>query len=213
MPSRVITNKALSSNVATLTTSIPHGLSTGTYITVVNVDSTFNGSYTVLGTPANNTLTYAKVSASVASTAVPESASAVVLYATINEQARPGYMYDKTSDSWFPIAGKVDTGKNYTWTGTQLFQAPATFQDQIKTTSASVSGSISVGTSASINQDLTVNGSITLKGGINVFASNAARDAALPSPVAGTLAYVPSTNKLFIYDGTAWDIIVTANQA
>jgi len=84
MPSRLITNKALSSNVATLTTSTPHGVSAGTYITVVNVDSTFNGSYTVLGTPQNNTLTYAKVSASVASTAVPGSASANILVKTIH---------------------------------------------------------------------------------------------------------------------------------
>ena len=213
MPSRIITNKSLTSNVATITTSTPHGVSAGTFITVTNVDSTFNGSYTVTGTPQNNTLTYAKVSASVASTVVPGSASASVLYATVNEQARPGYMYDKTSDSWFPIAGKIDTGKNYTWTGTQLFQAPATFQDQLKTTTASVSGSVSIGTSASINQNLTVNGSMTLKGGINVFASNSARDSALPSPVAGTLAYVPSLNRLYIYDGSAWDIIVTANQA
>jgi hypothetical protein len=72
---------------------------------------------------------------------------------------------------------------------------------------------VSIGTSASINQNLTVNGSMTLKGGINVFASNSARDSALPSPVAGTLAYVPSLNRLYIYDGSAWDIIVTANQA
>lgn len=213
MPSKVITNKALSSNVATITTSIPHGISAGTFITIKNVDSTFNGSYSVVGTPQNNTLTYAKVSASVASTVVPGSASAAVLYAIVNEQARPGYMYDKTTDSWFPIAGKIDTGRNYTWTGTQLFQAPATFQDQLKTTSASVSGSVSIGTSASINQNLTVNGSITLKGGINVFASDSARNSELPNPVAGTLAYVPSLNRLYIYDGSAWDIIVTANQA
>jgi hypothetical protein len=65
-----ITNKALTSNVATLTTSAAHGLSTGLEITITDVDATFNGTYTITGAPTTTTFTYAKVASNVTSTAV-----------------------------------------------------------------------------------------------------------------------------------------------
>jgi hypothetical protein len=66
-----ITNKALTSNVATLTTSAAHGLSTGLEITITGVDATFNGTYTITGVPTTTTFTYAKTYiGSISSTAV-----------------------------------------------------------------------------------------------------------------------------------------------
>jgi hypothetical protein len=65
-----ITNKALTSDVATLTTSAAHGLSTGLEITITGVDATFNGTYTITGVPTTTTFTYAKVATNVTSTAV-----------------------------------------------------------------------------------------------------------------------------------------------
>ena len=65
-----ITNKALTTNVATLTTSTAHGLSTGMMITVSGVDATFNGSYRITSVPTSVTFTYAKTATDVASTAV-----------------------------------------------------------------------------------------------------------------------------------------------
>ena len=65
-----INNKALTSNVATLTTTVAHGLSTGMEITITGVDATFNGDYTITGVPTTTTFTYAKVASNVASTAV-----------------------------------------------------------------------------------------------------------------------------------------------
>ena len=65
-----INNKALTSNVATLTTTAAHGLSTGMEITITGVDATFNGEYTITGVPTTTTFTYAKTAANVASTAV-----------------------------------------------------------------------------------------------------------------------------------------------
>ncbi len=68
-----INNKALTSNVATLTTSAAHGLAVGDVIHVEGVDSTFNsttGAYTVTGVPTTTTFTYAKTADNVASTAV-----------------------------------------------------------------------------------------------------------------------------------------------
>ena len=65
-----INNKALTSNVATLTTTAAHGLATGFIITITGVDATFNGEYTITGVPTTTTFTYAKVASNVTSTPV-----------------------------------------------------------------------------------------------------------------------------------------------
>jgi hypothetical protein len=46
-----VTNKALTSNVATLTTSAAHGLAVGMEMVVTGVDATFNGTYTITAVP------------------------------------------------------------------------------------------------------------------------------------------------------------------
>jgi hypothetical protein len=65
-----VTNKALTSNVATLTTGAAHGLAVGMEITVAGVDATFNGVYTISTVPTTTTFTYAKTATDVASTPV-----------------------------------------------------------------------------------------------------------------------------------------------
>jgi hypothetical protein len=65
-----VSNKALTSNVATLTTSAAHNLIVGNEVWVEGVDSTFNGKYTVTTVPTSTTFTYAKTASDVASTAV-----------------------------------------------------------------------------------------------------------------------------------------------
>jgi hypothetical protein len=65
-----ITNKALTSNVATLTTSTPHGLTVGMDITITGVDATFNGTYRITVVPTTTTFRYAKTASDVTSTAV-----------------------------------------------------------------------------------------------------------------------------------------------
>jgi hypothetical protein len=62
-----VSNKALTSDIATLTTSAAHGLLAGDEIVVSGVDSTFNGTYTILSVPTTVTLTYAKTNTNVAS--------------------------------------------------------------------------------------------------------------------------------------------------
>ena len=64
-----VTNKALTSNVATLTTSSAHGFTAGDSVGVSGVDSTFNGTYTVKAVPSTTTFTYDKTASNVASTA------------------------------------------------------------------------------------------------------------------------------------------------
>ena len=63
-----VTNKSLTSNVATLTVSSAHTFVVGETITVSGVDATFNGSYEVSATPTALTVRYAKTASNVAST-------------------------------------------------------------------------------------------------------------------------------------------------
>ena len=65
-----ISNKSLTSNVATLTTGTAHGFLAGQSVTVAGVDSTFNGTYTITTVPTTTTFRYAKTTGDVASAAV-----------------------------------------------------------------------------------------------------------------------------------------------
>ena len=90
----VITNKAKTSSVATLTTSAAHGLSLGEYVGVFDVDDTFDGTYVVTGTPSSTSFTYALVSASVASASVASTATyknaQVKIYALTTQDSYDG---------------------------------------------------------------------------------------------------------------------------
>ena len=65
-----VSNKALTSNIATLTTGTAHGFLVGQSVTVAGVDSTFNGTYTITAVPTTTSFRYAKTATDVASTAV-----------------------------------------------------------------------------------------------------------------------------------------------
>jgi hypothetical protein len=64
-----VTNKVLTSNVATITTEVDHGAIVGESVLVSGVDVDLNGTYTITARTAN-TISYAKVAANVASTVV-----------------------------------------------------------------------------------------------------------------------------------------------
>lgn len=64
-----VSNKVLTSNVATLTTSAAHNFTVGDKIVVSSVDATFNGTYEVTAT-TSTTVSYAKTASNVTSTAV-----------------------------------------------------------------------------------------------------------------------------------------------
>jgi hypothetical protein len=88
-----ITNKQLTSNVATLTTATAHGLTTGDSVWVEGVDSTFNGAYTVT-TATTTTFSYAKTAADVASTAVSSATAVVNETGSINIESSGALMPD-----------------------------------------------------------------------------------------------------------------------
>lgn len=66
-----ISNKALTSNLATLTTAAVHGITqVGTIVVVEGVDATFNGTYVIHSIPTTTSFTYVKTSTNVTSAAV-----------------------------------------------------------------------------------------------------------------------------------------------
>ena len=101
-----INNKALTSNVATLTTTAAHGLSTGMEIVITGVDATFNGTYRITGVPTTVTFTYAKVASNVASTAVSPVGTGV---------ADIIHFIDYISGTDYPVHGICDDGVYAYW--------------------------------------------------------------------------------------------------
>ena len=79
-----VSNKALTSNVATLTTSAAHDFIVGDSVTVTGVDATFNGTFTVTGT-TSTTFTYAQTASNVTSTAASGSVVAAGEFATLGK--------------------------------------------------------------------------------------------------------------------------------
>ena len=57
---RTVTNKVLTSNVATLTTSVAHGFAVGDYVTVDAADNTFDGTFLITSVPTTTTFTFDK---------------------------------------------------------------------------------------------------------------------------------------------------------
>ena len=109
-----ITNKALTSNVATLTTSAVHGLCTGMEIVITGVDATFNGTYTITGVPTTTTFTYAKTASNVASTPVSPAGTGV---------AEIIHFVDYNSGADYPVFAMCDDGVNAYWVTNRLVGA------------------------------------------------------------------------------------------
>jgi hypothetical protein len=40
---------------------------------------------------------------------------------TISTDSKVAYIYDETTDTWHPVAGKINTGSSYSWTGSHTF--------------------------------------------------------------------------------------------
>ena len=101
--------------------------------------------------------------------------------ASFDNSGKPAYMYDEVGDTWYAFGAKIDTASAYEWTNTQTFLNTTTF-------------------------DSTVN----ILDGFNNFLNPAARDAAITSPVHGTICFVRQDaggnplNQIQYYNGSAW---------
>jgi hypothetical protein len=87
-----VSNKALTSNVATITTSATHGFSVGDIVVISGVDTVFNGTHYIATVPTTTTFTFAKTNANVTS-AVATGSAAVSLqrrFAAVSRDASDG---------------------------------------------------------------------------------------------------------------------------
>lgn len=76
--SRAVSNKALTSNLATITTSANHGIANvGTLVSIQGVDTNLDGLYPIYTIPGLNTFTYVKTTSNISSAAVTPNASAI----------------------------------------------------------------------------------------------------------------------------------------
>jgi hypothetical protein len=75
-----VSNKALTANVATITTTAPHGFVVGAQVTVAGVGAPFNGTWTIATVPTSTTFTYADTAANVASAASAGTATSPAWY-------------------------------------------------------------------------------------------------------------------------------------
>jgi hypothetical protein len=105
-----INNKALTSNVATLTTTAAHGLCTGMEITISGVDATFNGEHRITSVPTSTTFTYAKTATNVTSTAVSPVGTGV---------ANVIHFIDYNAGTDYPVYSLCDDGVYAYWVTNQ----------------------------------------------------------------------------------------------
>ena len=104
---------------------------------------------------------------------------------TFDNDGKPAYMFKQGASSsdgvWYAVGAKVDTSAAYEFTGANSFTNTVSFADAVTATQ-----------------------------GFNNFLNPAARDAALATPVRGTIAFVrqdaggSALNQIQFYDGSAW---------
>lgn len=101
--------------------------------------------------------------------------------ASFDNSGKPAYMYDSVGDTWYAFGAKIDTASAYEWTNTQNYLNTVTFES-----------------------------TVNILDGFNNFLNPAARDAAITSPVHGTICFVRQDaggnplNQIQYYSGSAW---------
>jgi hypothetical protein len=128
---KTITNKALTSNVATLTTGTTHGYAIGDIAVITGVDATFNGTYPIASVPTTTTFTYAKTAANVTSAAVSPAGSV-----TVSAKRRFGGMVRDASDGVIKVFEEATTKPSNTVNFSEAGLVNGDFQTGALTASA-----------------------------------------------------------------------------
>lgn len=106
-----VAQAALTSDVATLTTTAAHGLDVGQAIQVTGIaNSTFNGWYIVTAVPSTTTFSYARTAANIVSASASGSIEVLTSYAVpngnITQDCTSGVPPCPAADfPWFPVTG------------------------------------------------------------------------------------------------------------
>ena len=104
---------------------------------------------------------------------------------SFNTDGKPGFIYNAADDVWYELSGKTDTTGTFEWAG------PHTHLSNFTTSDTSVA-----------------------QKGTNNFLNPAARDAAIPSPTAGTICLIRQNsgggtiNEIQIYIGGSWTTVL-----
>jgi hypothetical protein len=209
-----ISNKAITTNLATITTSASHGVTqVGTIVTIAGVDSTHDGTYTIHSIPSVTTFTYVSTTATQASSAVSPvgnatfntGASGVASGFTISNKVVQNYVATLTSSSAHGLAvGDIVavTLGDAVYDGLQhhVIAVPSTTTfSYIVTTQTGASTGVSQGSFGKIPPLYTVPGSST------TILTNAVITNA--STTAGTFSLALDTNSI------AWQQNIAANSS
>ena len=102
-----------------------------------------------------------------------------------DSDGKAAYVYNVADDTWYQVSGKTDISGTFEWTGLH------THLSNFTTAEASVA-----------------------KKGTNNFLNPAARDAAIPSPIAGTICLIrqnsggTTINEIQVYIGSTWTTVL-----
>jgi len=102
-----------------------------------------------------------------------------------DSDGKAAYVYNVANDTWYQVSGKTDISGTFEWTGLH------THLSNFTTAEASVA-----------------------KKGTNNFLNPAARDAAIPSPTAGTICLIrqnsggTTINEIQVYIGGSWRTVL-----
>jgi hypothetical protein len=168
-----VNNKALTSNVATLTTAAAHNFLVGDRVTIAGVDATFNGTYALTAIPTATTFSYAKTASNVTSAAVSPTGTADAV--TRREYA--GAVRDAT-DGVFKFFQDATTKPSSTVNFAEAGLTYADIQvDDITADQITATGNLAIGTdkltvnastgAVGMSGALTTTGLITANGGIS----------------------------------------------
>jgi hypothetical protein len=130
---RIISLAEVSASVATLTLNSSSTIGINDFIRVSTNNSAYNGIFNVSACPSSTQISYPLNSANLS----PAAVSGSVEYIAYDSTGRPAYMYDVETNKWIEIAGKIDTGKNYTFSGYNIFNSTTVFRGPTIINSAS----------------------------------------------------------------------------
>jgi len=122
IPARTVVNKSIVDNVATLTTFSNHEFLVGDSVAVLNVDGTFDGTYTITA-KTDTTISYAKTAGNVASSRIGD-----VTFSISNKELTSEVATLTTTATHSFLAGEtvVVTGVDSTFNGTYVITTPIT---------------------------------------------------------------------------------------
>jgi hypothetical protein len=157
-----VSNKALTANIATLTTNAAHGFSVGQVLTITGVGAPFDGTFTIASVPTTTTFTYAKEATNVSSAAVSPVGTATVIrdrrYAGIVRDASDGLVKFFTGASTKP-----STTVNFS-------EAGLAYADVQTGAITATSGTFSTGVTSTVGTNALKD--LTLSGTANTFGTS-----------------------------------------